>query len=105
VREVARSLGVSERHLRRVFRDAVGVSPKSFARLARFHRALDAARRGSSWARVAATTGYCDQAHLIDDFRAIAGATPARLHDRAPRRRRVTSDRVHGRSGVVDMTA
>ena len=52
------------------------MSPKSFARLARFHRAVEAARRGESWARVAAATGYCDQAHLIDDFQAITGTTP-----------------------------
>jgi AraC-like DNA-binding protein len=76
VGDVARELGVSERHLRRVFRDAVGMSPKSFARLARFHRAVEAARRGESWARIAAATGYFDQAHLIGEFHAITGTTP-----------------------------
>jgi AraC-like DNA-binding protein len=35
---LAGELGVSERHLRRVFRETVGVSPKAFARIARFHR-------------------------------------------------------------------
>jgi AraC-like DNA-binding protein len=78
VNAVADDLGVSERHLRRVFRDAVGLSPKAFAKLARFHRALGAARsnRRASWASIAAATGYYDQAHLIDEFRAIAGVTP-----------------------------
>lgn len=81
VTEVAGDLGVSERHLRRIFRDAVGVSPKAFAKLARFHRALHAARRndGSSWASIAASSGYYDQAHLIAEFRAIAGVTPRAL--------------------------
>lgn len=79
VRDVADELGISERQLRRVFREAVGVSPKSFARLVRFHRAVDAARGGASWARIAAASGYCDQAHLIDEFRAIAGTTPRQL--------------------------
>jgi AraC-like DNA-binding protein len=81
VNAVAVELGVSERHLRRIFRDAIGVSPKAFARLARFHRALRAARegRGTSWARIAAASGYYDQAHLIDEFRAIAGVTPRAL--------------------------
>jgi AraC-like DNA-binding protein len=81
VNAVADDLGVSERHLRRVFRDAVGLSPKAFAKLARFHRALDAARsnRRASWASIAAATGYYDQAHLIDEFRAIAGVTPRAL--------------------------
>jgi len=83
VSDVAIGLGVSERHLRRVFRDAFGLSPKAFARLARFHRALRAARadRPASWARIAIDAGYYDQSHLIEEFRAIAGATPRALVD------------------------
>jgi len=78
---VAGELGVSERHLRRVFRETVGVSPKAFARIARFHRALGAAREDgrAGWAGIAATAGYYDQAHLIAEFRAIAGVTPRGL--------------------------
>lgn len=78
VNEVADDLGVSERHLRRVFRESVGVSPKAFAKLTRFHRALRAARKHphAGWASIASAAGYYDQAHLIADFRAIAGATP-----------------------------
>ncbi|WP_407352863.1 helix-turn-helix domain-containing protein [Luteimonas sp. R10] len=81
VRTVARGLGVSERHLRRVFREAVGVSPKAFARLTRFHQALAAARENgaTSWATIAAAAGYYDQAHLIAEFHAIAGTTPRAL--------------------------
>jgi AraC-like DNA-binding protein len=78
---VAADLGVSERHLRRVFHRTVGVSPKAFAKLARFHRALLVARENgsASWASIAATAGYYDQAHLIAEFRALAGATPRAL--------------------------
>jgi AraC-like DNA-binding protein len=78
VNAVATGLGVSERHLRRVFREAVGVSPKAFTRLTRFHRALRAAREDghASWAGIAAAAGYYDQAHLIAEFRTIAGAPP-----------------------------
>ncbi|WP_454828417.1 helix-turn-helix domain-containing protein [Pseudoxanthomonas wuyuanensis] len=81
VSTVAGDLGVSERHLRRVFREATGVSPKAFAKLTRFHRALDAAhaKGDTSWADIAAAAGYYDQAHLIAEFRAIAGTTPRAL--------------------------
>ena len=81
VNAVASDLGVSERHLRRVFREAVGVGPKTYAKLARFHRALRAAARNGhpGWAGVAAEAGYYDQAHLIAEFRAIAGVTPQAL--------------------------
>lgn len=81
VSTVARDLGVSERHLRRVFREAVGVGPKTFAMLTRFHRTLAAAREegDASWASIAAAAGYYDQAHLIAEFRTIAGTTPRAL--------------------------
>lgn len=81
VNAVAFDLGVSERHLRRVFRDVVGVSPKVFSRLRRFRVALRAARvdAQASWASIAASAGYYDQAHLIAEFRAIAGVTPPAL--------------------------
>jgi AraC-like DNA-binding protein len=81
VTAVAAELGVSERHLRRVFRETIGVSPKTFAKLTRFERALEAARAepNASWAGIAALAGYYDQAHLIAEFRAIAGVTPRAL--------------------------
>lgn len=78
VSEVAASLNISERHLRRVFLDSVGMSPKTFARLMRFSRAMDLARENprANWANIASAAGYYDQAHLIEDFHAFAGATP-----------------------------
>lgn len=78
---VAERLGISERSLRRVFHEVVGMSPKSFAKLARFGRAVQAARETprTDWARIAADTGYYDQAHLIGEFRDVAGVTPRAL--------------------------
>lgn len=78
VASVAEDLGVSERHLRRVFREVTGLSPKAFSKLMRFDRALKAAKdgNGSCWSDIAVGAGYYDQAHLIADFRSIAGATP-----------------------------
>jgi AraC-like DNA-binding protein len=78
VSAVADDLGVSERHLRRVFHETVGVSPKAFTQLTRFQRAVVAALDDghASWASIAFAAGYYDQAHLIAEFRAIAGVTP-----------------------------
>ncbi|GHG71189.1 hypothetical protein GCM10012319_16780 [Comamonas sp. KCTC 72670] len=78
VNAVAVDVGVSARHLRRVFRETVGVSPKAFAKLVRFHRALHAALEDehTHWAGIAADAGYYDQAHLIAEFRAFTGMTP-----------------------------
>lgn len=81
IKTVARKLSVSERHLRRVFRETLGVSPKSYARLERFHAALAAAQetKHATWADIAADSGYYDQAHMIAEFRGITGVTPRAL--------------------------
>ncbi|TDW87135.1 helix-turn-helix protein [Kribbella pratensis] len=74
VGETAQRLGVSERYLRRVFREAVGVSPKHFARITRVRTVIAHARR--SWSDAAACAGYTDQSHLIADFRSLMRVTP-----------------------------
>lgn len=81
VAEVARAAGVSERQLRREFHDTLGLSPKAVARLERFARALRDAQSSDApgWAAIAADAGYYEQAHLIAEFGAIAGATPNAL--------------------------
>lgn len=82
VEAVARDLGVSPRHLRRVVRTVVGRSPKAIHRVERLNRAVaegDGVAR-PQWAGVAVSHGYFDQAHLIREFRELVGTTPADLH-------------------------
>ena len=75
---VAASVGIGERQLTRLFDERVGYGPKVFARVARLQRATAAIARGSiaSWARLAVSCGYADQAHLVREFRALTGVTP-----------------------------
>jgi AraC-like DNA-binding protein len=71
---------VGERRLQRAFDRSVGLSPKVLGRVLRLRQAvrrLESAGRPLSWAGVAAAAGYADQAHLIREFRALAGVTPA----------------------------
>ncbi|MEV4891225.1 helix-turn-helix domain-containing protein [Nonomuraea sp. NPDC055795] len=75
VPEVARELGVSERHLRNLFHDSVGLSPKRYARIHRVRSVLAAARE-EPWAELAAETGFYDQSHLSADFRTVMGVPP-----------------------------
>ncbi len=82
VATLARQLGVSERHLRRLMVEEHGISPRHFARIQRFHallRSSDLAAR-PAWAALAAHHGYADQSHLIREVQDLAGVTPARLH-------------------------
>jgi AraC-like DNA-binding protein len=78
VSELARRLAVSERHLRKVFTDGVGLSPKRFARIARVRTVLTVGRaHPGQWAQLAATTGYCDQSHMTAEFHTMMGVPPA----------------------------
>jgi len=76
---VAERLGMSHKHFIHRFRAEVGLGPKRFCRIRRFQRALGdiQARREVDWTDVACASGYYDQAHLIHDFRAFSGLTPA----------------------------
>jgi AraC-like DNA-binding protein len=75
---LARDSGYSPRHLRRRLEAATGHGPKRLARIGRM-QALLSAGRGESWARAAAEHGYYDEAHMANDVRALAGATPHAL--------------------------
>lgn len=78
VADVAASLGMSHKHFIEQFRNTVGLSPKRFARIHRFQRALGDlhARREVDWVSLAGASGYYDQAHFINDFQAFSGLTP-----------------------------
>jgi AraC-like DNA-binding protein len=83
--ELARDAGVSRKHLAGLFRDQVGLAPKTLARIHRFQRALGALDRNGAidWSDLAARCGYYDQSHLIHDFRQFAGMSPADFARRA----------------------
>jgi AraC-like DNA-binding protein len=83
VEQLAGALSVTPRHLRRAFTDNVGLGPKRLLRIARLQRALRAAERRASWTEIASGAGYYDQAHLIAEFRELAGVTPRAFAERA----------------------
>lgn len=76
VSDVARHVGVSERHLRDLFTATVGVPPKQFVRLNRIRTILPSVRRGS-WAPLASAAGYYDQSHMTAHFREVMHVTPS----------------------------
>jgi len=83
VDRVAEQLGVTARHLRRVFTESIGIGPKEFARAVRLQRAVRRTAISKDWARIAADAGYYDQAHLIAEFRQLIGLTPGAFLKRA----------------------
>lgn len=81
LRDVARAVGRSPRAIERRVLRVVGLRPKTVARIARVQRVsgLKRAAPQLSWAALAFRCGYADQAHLVRDFKRIAGVTPGRL--------------------------
>ncbi|MCM3921229.1 helix-turn-helix transcriptional regulator [Frankia sp. AiPs1] len=75
---VARQVGVSERQLRNLFAQTVGLPPKQVARLNRIRAVLDRTGR-QPWARLASDAGFYDQSHLTADFHHIMGVTPGQF--------------------------
>ncbi len=78
LRALRRDSGYSERQLRRRVLAATGHAPKRLMRIARMQELLRAGR-GESWARTAVERGFYDEAHMVNDVRELAGATPHAL--------------------------
>src|SRR5690606_17549574 len=80
VATIAGELGLSERRLRDRFQAAIGLGPRDYARVAPLNRLLPRAAHepDQSWAELALAAGYCDQAHMCREFRALTGMTPSR---------------------------
>lgn len=96
VTDLARSLAISPRQLRRRVRAATGLTPKELLRVRRVRTSLiDTVREPSSaWVDIAAEHGYADQAHLVREYRSVLGLTPRRFDRHAKRiRHRGVSDR------------
>jgi AraC-like DNA-binding protein len=81
IAELADRVGLSHRRLIELFTAEVGVPPKLFGRLQRFQRAMAIvqAARSVDWAELAIGCGYYDQSHMIRDFGAFSGFSPADL--------------------------
>jgi AraC-like DNA-binding protein len=75
---LVRDLGLSERAFERRFAANVGLTPVRFRRLARLRTVLRLFSEGArDWAALAAATGFSDQSHLVRDFQAFVGLSPA----------------------------
>lgn len=100
IASIARELGVSTRTLERRFRASVGLGPKALQRTLRFAGVVAALRssgRAVDGAMLALRHGYCDQPHLIREFRSLAGMSPERF-------RREEAAWVDQFSGVSDLS-
>jgi AraC-like DNA-binding protein len=74
IAELQRRSGYSDRRFNDLFKEAVGLPPKKFARVIRLGATLQLLANGrETLADVAAANGYFDHAHLTNEFQALVG--------------------------------
>jgi len=75
---ISKKVGYSQKHLIKIFKEHVGLSPKSFLKIIRFQKAIQEIEQNktANWTSIAFDSGYYDQAHFINDFKCFSGFTP-----------------------------
>lgn len=71
--------GYSQKQFIHLFKREIGLTPKAYQRIMRFHEILPLVveEREISWAEVSQQCGYYDQSHFIREFRTFCGYNPA----------------------------
>lgn len=79
-----RDSGFSHRRFLELFRQGVGLAPKTYLRVLRFQRVLPILRLEPALplAALAADLGYSDQSHFNREFLAFSGVTPLAYRER-----------------------
>ena len=78
IADLSKDAGLSRRRFSHLFREQVGLTPKLYCRLHRFQGVVRRIAAGApvDWADVALAAGYCDQAHLANEFHEFSGISP-----------------------------
>lgn len=78
LQKIQSELNISERTLERIFKQHVGISPKLFARIARFQHSLSNMRNKAylKLTDIAYNNNYTDQSHYIREFKEFSGVNP-----------------------------
>lgn len=77
---------LSGRWLEKQFSEQIGMSPKDFARVARFNALMNEAKTtpSVSWSDLTDKYGYYDQSHLIRDFHDFTKQSPTEFFKNTP---------------------
>jgi AraC-like DNA-binding protein len=76
IKELAKSLYISQDAFEKRFRRVVGVSPKQFAFITRMRSVVNSGRKNQRLTDIAFDAGYFDQPHFNKDFKLFTGQTP-----------------------------
>jgi AraC-like DNA-binding protein len=78
VEEISNKVYISKRQLEREFKQKIGLSPKTYMRLARLNKVNRIIQEGKriDLTEISYVCGYSDQAHFIRDFKNFTGTAP-----------------------------
>lgn len=78
ISSLCQKMNVSRQYFSHYFKEKVGLSPKYYSRILRLRHAVDTTYKAPSKSQteIALDAGYYDQAHYINDFRAILHQSP-----------------------------
>jgi transcriptional regulator GlxA family with amidase domain len=78
ITDLASEVCLCQRHFERQFKSAIGISPKTFAKIFRFKHVLQCLGNNphKSLLTIAEEFGYYNHTHLINDFKTFSGDTP-----------------------------
>lgn len=79
-------LGISPRHLRRLFQHHIGGSPKMFSQVIKFQNILKVKQTNKLQrdSNIFFDLGYYDQSHFIKEFKRFSGKTPNSFFGKKP---------------------
>jgi AraC-like DNA-binding protein len=79
IRDLANTIGITQKHLISQFEKVVGLRPKSFARICKFQKVLRLIEQEKKieWSAIVYDCGYYDQAHFIKEFHNFSGLNPS----------------------------
>jgi len=81
IEALAQDTGLGSRTFQRRFKQTIGLSPKTYARIVRFQSALQAKAvcPQMTWTDIAHEHGYHDQMHMVHDFQGFSNESPSEL--------------------------
>ena len=79
VKELSKALNISQQHLKRLFRDQIGLTPKFYAKTVRFNNVIKELDKSPNidLLQLATNYGYHDPSHLIKEFYLFTGNKPS----------------------------
>jgi AraC-like DNA-binding protein len=78
IKDLAQTVGITQKHLITQFEKVVGLRPKTFARVCKFQKVVNMIESQTEleWSSIAYDCGYYDQAHFIKEFQTFSGLNP-----------------------------